>query len=62
MIWLWFLLQSFVAASTTVCLIIIAMSTRRTWKIMKELRDMRVQQSQYSQQRQSQWSSQIGNY
>lgn len=58
MIWLYYLFETTIAVGTMTCLVLTAQAVRRTAKLMQEMRDLRVAQTQA----QMRWSSQQSQY
>mgnify|MGYP004686606811 CR=1 FL=1 len=58
MIWLYYLFETAIAVGTLPCLALTAQAVRRTAKLMQEMRDLRVAQTQA----QKWWTSQQSQY
>ena len=58
MIWLYYLFETAIAVGTMTCLALTAQAVRRTAKLMQEMRDLRVAQTQA----QKWWTSQQSQY
>ena len=58
MIWLYYLFETAIAVGTLTCLALTAQAVRRTAKLMQEMRDLRVAQTQA----QKWWTSQQSQY
>ena len=57
MIWLYYLFETAIAVGTMTCLVLTAQAVRRTAKLMQEMRDLRVAQTQVQR-----WTSQQSQY
>ena len=57
MIWLYYLFSTTIAVGTLTCLALTAQAVRRTAKLMQEMRDLRVAQTQAQR-----WTSQQSQY
>ena len=57
MIWLYYMFETAIAAGTLTCLALTAQAVRKTAKLMQEMRDLRVAQTQAQR-----WTSQQSQY
>ena len=57
MIWLYYLFETAIAVGTMTCLVLGAQAARKTAKLMQEMRDLRVAQTQAQR-----WTSQQSQY